>query len=247
MIKLYDIYKLLSEGISYDKGYKIDYDKDFVNDLIRFSDKLSFQKDTYDNTIMVGIPISQSENKNVLINDLKLGVGLSKDEQSFIIDRVVNNINDYIDINSFDYVISPKSSSSLVKNFLDILSSLNKKTIFIDNMFLKNDFKNIWLDIELAKKERPNKYVKSLIKRFDKLKSSDKEYFKLQPLNKYERRYVRDMLKVNPEHTNIIYDMMDKNILIVDDILTSGKTFDDIKNMLNVFNIKNVTFFSMFG
>lgn len=35
--------------------------------------------------------------------------------------------------------------------------------------------------------------------------------------------------------------------LIVDDILTSGKTFDDIKNMLNVFGIKNVTFFSMFG
>lgn len=247
MIKLYDIYKLVSEGISYHNGYKIDYDKDFVNDLISFSDKLSFQKDTYGNTIMVGIPISQSENRNVLINDLKLGVGLPKDEQSFIVDRVVNNINDYVDINSFDYVISPKSSSSLVKNFLNILSSFNKKTTFIDNMFLKNDFKNIWLDIELAKKERPNKYVKSLIKRFDKLKSSDKDHFKLQPLNKYERRYVRDMLKVNPEHTNIIYDMMDKNILIVDDILTSGKTFDDIKNMLNVFGIKNVTFFSMFG
>jgi len=247
MMKLYDLYKVLSEGISYEDSYKIDYEKDSVNDLIRFTDTITFQKDMYGNIIMVGIAVSQSENRNVLINDLKKGVGLSENEKSYIIDRVLNNLNEYINLNDFDYIISPKSSSKLINKFLYKIKNLNKKIILIDNMFLKNDFKNIWLDVELAKKEQPNKYVKSLIKRFDKLISSDEEHFKLQPLNKYERKYVRDLLKINPDHTNILYDMMDKKILVVDDILTSGKTFDEMKNILYVLDIKNITFFSMFG
>lgn len=248
-MKLYNIFKeCINEGIRYDnEGYSIDYEKDLVNDLIRFSDKISFKKDEYGNVVMIGIPVSKSEYKNKLLNNIKQGVNINPNDISLIIDKIISNLTEYINLDDYDYVISPKSSSPLTKNLIDKLSSLSNNPTFISDLFLKNDVENIWLDIETAEKELDPKHVKMLVKSFERSKQFEGQPMKLQRLGKYHRKYVMNMLKVNSEYNNILVDMLDKNILVIDDIITSGKTLNDIRVTLSNLSTGQITLFTMFG
>jgi pyrimidine operon attenuation protein/uracil phosphoribosyltransferase len=249
VMKLYDVFKkCVYEGIRYDsEEYKIDYEKDLVDDLIRFSDKISFKKDEYGNVVIIGIPIKKSEYKNKLLNDIKKGININPEDLSTIIDKIVTNLTEYVNLDDFDYVVSPKSSSLLTKSLIDKLSSLSNKPTFISDMFLKNDIDNIWLDIEAAEKELSNKFLKKLVKDFERSKGIEGQSMKLQPLTNFQRKYVRDMLKVNPKHNNILTDMLDKNILVIDDILTTGKTLNDIRDTLSKLSTGQIKLFTMFG
>jgi phosphoribosylpyrophosphate synthetase len=248
-MKLYNIFKeYITEGIRYDnEEYIIDYEKDLVDDIIRFSDNLSFKKDVYGNVVMIGIPVKKSENKNKLLNDIKKGVNIDTKDISIIIDKIISNLSDNVNLSDFDYVVSPKSSSLLTKSLIDRLSLMSNNTTFISDMFLKNDVDNIWLDIETAKKELEPKYIKMLVKSFDRSKQDEGQSMKLQRLGKYHRKYVRDMLIINSDYDNIVVDMLDKNVLVIDDILTTGKTLNDIRNILTNLSTGQITLFTMFG
>lgn len=248
-MKLYDVLKKnVREGIRYnDETYDVDFEKDLVGDIIRFGDRLSTKKDEYGNIVMIGVPVEKSEHKNKLLNDIKKTSNLNPSVMSFIIDKVVNNLTDYVDINNFDYIVSPKSSSPLIHSLINKLKTVSNKPIFITDMFLKNDIENIWLDIEEAKKELEPKHLKSLLKSFERAKKVDGQSMKLQRLGKYHRKYVKNMLIVNPQHNNILVDMLDKNILVVDDLITTGKTLNDIRVILSNLGSGEVTLFTMFG
>jgi hypothetical protein len=248
MIKLINIFKVIVEGIQIkDNQYVVDYDKDYSEDLIRFSDNINFTKNNDGDTVMIGFPIEKFNTKSKLVNDLKNMRNMDSNVISFIMSKIANNLNNQVDINSFDYVISPKSSSPLLKTFLDELKNKSDKPIYVNDMFLKNDVENIWLDLDTAKNELSNKYFNKLIKAFDKTKNVEGRPLKLQPLTKFQRKYIRDLLIVNPNHENMLTDMLFKKVLIVDDIITTGKTLNDIKTLLSKLNINGVTLFSMFG
>lgn len=248
MIKLINVLKVIVEGIHIkDDKYVVDYDKDYSEDLIKFSDHINFTKNNDGDTVMVGFPIEKSNTKSKLVNDLKNMRNIDSNVISFIMSKIADNLNSQVDINSFDYVISPKSSSPLLKTFLDELKNKSDKPIYVNDMFLKNDVENIWLDLDTAKNELSNKYFNKLIKAFDKTKNVEGRPLKLQPLTKFQRKYIRDLLIVNPNHENMLVDMLFKKVLIVDDIITTGKTLNDIKTLLSKLNINGVTLFSMFG
>jgi hypothetical protein len=248
MIKLINVLKVIVEGIQIkDNQYVVDYDKDYSEDLIRFSDNINFTKNNDGDTVMIGFPIEKFNTKSKLVNDLKNMRNMDSNVISFIMSKITNNLNNQVDINSFDYVISPKSSSPLLKSFLDELKNKSDKPIYVNDMFLKNDVENVWLDLDTAKNELSNKYFNKLIKAFDKTKNVEGRPLKLQPLTKYQRKYIRDLLIVNPNHENMLTDMLFKKVLIVDDIITTGKTLNDIKTLLSKLNINGVTLFSMFG
>lgn len=248
MIKLVNVLKKIVEGIHIKNDqYVVDYDEDYDEDLIKFSDHIKFTENDNGDTVMIGFPIERTNTKSKLVNDLKHMRNINPNVISFIISKIVNNLDKQVNINSFDYVISPKSSSPLLKTFLDELKSKSNKPIYVNDMFLKNDVENIWLDLDAAKNELSGKYLKKLIKDFEKTKNVEGRALKLQPLTKFQRKYIRDLLIINPKHENMLVDMLDRKVLIVDDIITTGKTLNDIKTLLSEFNINGVTLFSMFG
>lgn len=249
MIKLYKIYKELTEGIklSDNNKYEVDYTKDTVNDLIRLSDELSYRKNDYGDIVMIGIPVQKSENKSRLINDLKKGTNITPDVISTVTDRIISNLTNRVDINDFDYIVAPKSSSNLTKEFIDKLKTIATTPTFISDLFLKNDVDKIWVDINTASKELSNKYLRKLIKDFERSKGLGGQPIKLQPMTNFQRKYVKDMLKINPEYDNVLVDMLDKKILVIDDVLTSGKTLNDIKLILSSLNTNEIISFVMFG
>jgi predicted amidophosphoribosyltransferase len=92
-----------------------------------------------------------------------------------------------------------------------------------------------------------NKYLRKLIKDFERSKGLGGQPIKLQPMTNFQRKYVKDMLKINPEYDNVLVDMLDKKILVIDDVLTSGKTLNDIKLILSSLNTNEIISFVMFG
>jgi hypothetical protein len=248
MIKLCEIYELNELGINYlDDTSFIDYEKDQVDDLIRFTDKLSFRKNMYGDVVMVGIPVSPFGNRNKLINALKSNEGLVK-EKIYLGELIYKNLKEHINIDDYDYIISPKSSSKLTKMFMFYLKVHHRGPKFIDDMFVKNDIENIKLDIEQAIADGKNsKFIKGLVKRFDMSKNINNQSMKLQPLNNYERKYIKNMLVVNPDYTNLIPDMIGKKVLVIDDVLTSGKTINDITGLLKSLGVEDISLFCMFG
>jgi hypothetical protein len=249
MIKLCEIYELNELGINYlDDTSFIDYEKDEVDDLIRFTDKLSFRKDMYGNVVMVGIPVNHFDNRSKLINALKSNEGLVK-EKIYLGELIYKNLKEHINIDDYDFIISPKSSSNLIKAFMFYLKvNHNTHPKYINDMFIKNDIENIKLDIEQAIADGKNsKFIKGLVKRFDMSKNLNNQSMKLQPLNNYERKYIKNMLVVNPEYNSIISEMIGKKVLVIDDILTSGKTINDMTNILKSLGVEDITLFCMFG
>lgn len=249
MIKLYYIFKQITEGIkiSDDDKYEVDYTKDSTDDLINLRDNPSYVKNEYGDVVIIGIPIQKNKNKSRIVNDIKKRVNIPDDVISKLTDKVITNLIGSVDLNEFDYIISPKSSSDLTKEFINKLKTVTTKPKYISDFFLKNDSDKIWLDINTASNELSNKYLKKLIKNFDKAKEISNQPIKLQPLTNFQRKYVKDMLKINLEYNNILVDMLDKKILVIDDILTSGKTLNDIKTILSTPNTNEVTLFTMFG
>lgn len=248
MIKLINVLSKIVEGIHIkDNQYVVDYDKDYSEDLIKFSDKITFKKNEDGDMVIIGIPVEKYNTKSKLINDLKNLRNIDPNVVSFILSKIVDNLDNQVNISSFDYIISPKSSSPLLKTFLDELKSKTDKPIYVSDMFLKNDVDNIWLDLDKAKDELSNKYYKKLIKDFEKIKNVEGRALKLQPLTKFQRKYIKDLLIVNSDYENMLVDMLDKKVLVVDDIFTTGKTLNDIKTILSKLNINGVTLFGMFG
>ena len=249
MLKLYKLFKQITEGVKItDSGdYEFNYDADLSDDLIKFSDTLSYKKNEYGDIVIIGIPILKDVKKSKIVNDLKKGMNIPQELVSKITDKIIINITDGIDINNFDYIITPKSSSDLTKEFIEKLKLVAPKPNYVSDLFLKNDTDKIWLDLDKAKSELSNKFFKKLIKDFEKLKNNSNQPLKLQPLTNFQRKYVRDLLKLNPEYDNLIVDMLNKKVFVVDDIVTSGKTLNDIKLMLSSLNTNTVVLFAMFG
>lgn len=248
MIKLINVLKGIVEGIHIkDDQYVVDFNNDHSEDLIKFFDTTTFNKNLDGDTVIIGIPIEKFNTKSKLVNDLKNLRNIDPNVVSFIMSKILDNLDNQLDISSFDYIISPKSSSPLLKTFLDKLKSVTDKPVYVSDMFLKNDINNIWLDLDKAKNELNNKFYKKLIKDFEKIKNVEGRAMKLQPLTKFQRKYIKDLLIFNSDHENMLVDMLDKKVLVIDDIFTTGKTLNDIQNILNNLNVHGVTLFAMFG
>lgn len=248
MIKLCEVFELNELGITYlDDTYFVDYEKDQVDDLIKFTDKLSVRKDMYGDVVMIGIPISPFGSRSKLINDLKSNDGLVK-EKRYLGELIYKNLKKYVNIDDYDYIISPKSSSNLIKSFMFYLKVYHREPKFINDMFVKNDIDKIKLDIEQAIADGKNsKFIKGLVKNFDLSKNTNGQSMKLQRFYNNERKYIKNMLVVNPDYSNVIPDMIGKKVLVIDDILTSGKTINDIIGILKGLGVDDISLFCMFG
>jgi uracil phosphoribosyltransferase len=240
---------LFNEGIQKkDDDYIIDKD-DYVDDIISFSNKLSYVKGGDDDLVMVGLPLS-SEEKSKFLFDLKTNK-INKKIVNELFDKIIDNLSNDIDISSFDYVLTPKSTSFILSLFLKKLKTKHPNITTINDMFVKNSFDKIIIDVDRMKADnRPSKYIKKLFKRFNKVKENIETYrsknFKIRPFNKYERKYLKNFIKLNEKHFGELENMVDKKILIIDDVFTTGTTLNEMKLLLKDIISDKIFLFSLF-
>ena len=243
---------VLSEGIKkVDGQYEFNPNGDNFDDIIKFNDGISsITNNIYGDNVLVGIAFnSEGDHKNKLqfIKDLKFGDNITEEQVNYILDTVVKNLDEQIGLSKFDFIVSPQSSSKLNSKLMYRVGEQTNGEV-ISNFFVKNEVENIWMDIEKAKLDgKNNKFLKRLPKRFEMAKSVDNQSIKLQPLNRYERMYLRDFLRVNDEHKVISSMMGGAKVLLVDDIFSSGKTTNDMSGLLKSIGVDDVTIFTLFS
>jgi hypothetical protein len=237
------------EGISIDNGmYSIDRSHDKSDDIIKLGDGISSNIDTmYNNKVLSGLVFNDKTDKRKFINDLKWGDKIPSNIIDYVINLAVINLNKQINLSSYDFIIAPKSSSDINIKLLEELERITNAEV-ISDFFVKNEVNKIWLDLEQAKEEgSSNKFIKKLVKRFEFSKGIEGQSVKLQPLNRFERKYLKDFLIVNNRYHNVISDMVDSKVLVVDDMFSTGRTIEEMSRILGGLGIGELTLFTLFS
>lgn len=174
-----------------------------------------------------------------LLKDIKNADFKTEETKKFLIrsaiyaNRVIKNFD-------IDIIVMPKSSSPLVKNFIKELQKRIFIPVYYDSFKKTSNFSNIKID-----RDNP--------------KISDKIIKKLEPIL---RRAIKEgklsLTKILPQNRKFLLNLFDvvdkkmlkkiegKNVLIADDILTSGTTISNIANILTLHGAQKITGLTIF-
>ena len=129
-----------------------------------------------------------------------------------------------------DTIILMESSSKIL---IDLSMRLNKylpkyyDTFTYDKGIFKNpDFSKIFIDI--GDKDLDEKTLKDLKRTIDKLERE--QYFSIKSFFARNRKFIKNWLKVEDK---ILSKIVDKNVAVIDDIVTSGSTIKEASWLLN--------------
>lgn len=143
----------------------------------------------------------------------------NSENAKFIESAIVPKSIDVIKDNRIDIIVAPQSSSKLLQHYCETLS---KKTgcRFIDNVFAKSNPSEITIDSGDTKLDL--KTLKSLTAIIEK--SEQLGYFELKKVPLQFRKFFYGYIKLIGD--NQIF--RDKNVLVVDDVLSSGSTISEL-------------------
>ena len=138
--------------------------------------------------------------------------------------------------NYFDCILYPKSSSSLNEMMIESLHKIDDSIPAYP--ISKADCSKIQFDWKSFENkfngddESYNKSVKSLEKMMQRINKSDKFSMQKQVLPRY-RKFVRNFLEIGDLEYALDDIVNSETILVLDDIVTSGSTTNEIINMLD--------------
>jgi hypothetical protein len=150
-----------------------------------------------------------------------------------------------------DVIIYPKSSSPLVKLFVDQLSTLAPNAKVLSDAFIKKA-----LDAEdvepLINKNHPQweKFAKSSPKAVHELEMSLKRQIKngeleLKKLYKPHLKFIKNFIELKDAYT-VLDTVLDKHVLVIDDILSSGSTMNEMVRQLVDLEPSKITGLTLF-
>lgn len=124
--------------------------------------------------------------------------------------------------NKIDFIIAPKSSSSLVD---DVLKSVQSKTgvKVLSHGFEKADISKITIDYKHPKiTDKISKRLESNIR-----KAKKDGLFEMKTILPNFRKFIKNYLKLVP-NDSLRKNIEGKNVMIFDDIVTSGTTIEEM-------------------
>ena len=144
--------------------------------------------------------------------------------------KVVNRVNP-------DVIIYPKSSSEFLKAFVDEIKASSQSAVVLSDQFVKKT-----LDAEnvepLINTDHPDwsKFERDHPKEVEKLKKSLKNLIKggeleLKKFYKPYLKFIKNFVELKDAY-DVLETVMEKNVLVVDDILSSGTTMAEMIRQL---------------
>lgn len=231
------LHRFVSEGIKQrdDGEYEFNWDEDEEDDIIYLNVE-AYHCDRKQNPIhYYGYSFNwrnpeTRRAKNKLISFLKHNI--YKEDVTRMLDNTVDRLIDHLDMERYDYIVVVPSSSqineymssSIINYYSNIrvipLEKINAENIKIDWDAIRSG----------AKSEDEFKKIKNDVASYIRNNQGKPAIIKILP--KWCRQYVKPIIKIGRGINN---DEISKarHILIVDDILTSGKTIGDAMRLLN--------------
>lgn len=248
------------EGINkQDNKFIFDYNKDDENSIINLLDVEIYKSSINANVYYFGYTFKDNINSKIrteFINYIK-GYGnniIDESELIKFIDRPLASLNKEINLSTIDVIVYPESKLNKLNNVIvkSITNFMPHGKDYASYKVIKNipsqiefDYKSFEVDCngkDSQKYKDSIDYIKAMI---DKTNSLD--YFSIaKNIKSKYRKYIMNYLK--PE-TDIAEETINaKNILIVDDINTSGSTLREVLRILNEINSNcNIYIYTLIG
>lgn len=258
--KLTESFQKLNEHITLDTKQKtatIDYTKNISGISTKMGkDKYftpfqtsgkMFGKDViisgYSSKLLNGEQIQPKELRVIIYNLIKGKAGeytLSNEEIDYFVKRTIIYLNRYFNKNnlSFDIILLPKSSSNLNRKMAE---EFRKRFPYEVQLYSDEITKSSPKDLQIVGNP-PEEIEKALQKIINKWNIDGK--FEIKKLPPSWRQFISNLSKIDDK---VFKKVDEKNVLIIDDVLTSGTTIADIikqlRNKSNPNIIYGVTLF----
>ena len=259
------IRKLLNDGISIQDGNIIlDTDRDTENDIMNYVYPDIYESNFANNCYYFGYRFNDNTNKHdrtTILHWLKNidGNGIDNKSLQRFIDKPLLHLNKCINLMNIDGIIYPRSNrSNLTKSIIielgkltghdtdrcsyELVKQLPKDVSFDWKLF------NVEYDGEMG--DNQYKQIYDYIENTLMPKIHDLTYFSIAENVKYKyRKYIKDYLRFeDTDAKDVITAIQNGQILIVDDINTSGSTLTEILRIIRKINNKcEIYIFTLIG
>lgn len=139
-----------------------------------------------------------------------------------------------------DIIVSPVSSSSLTKEFAKQIQQRTNYDFYLDSFRKTADMSRISID-----RDDP-RITDSIINSMEKIiaKAREKGFISVKQFAPQHRKFITNLFEIIDEQ---LYNKVnEKNVVIIDDIMTSGTTVKQIYDQLKMHGANNIITLTMF-
>lgn len=266
----YDNKTSLIEGVRYNKEndmFIFNFSDDDVNNIIKLRN-VGYESTIYNHLYYFGYEFDsniESSLRSRFIKSIKFpDNSISNDDKTVFIKNAIISLDSFINLMNYDILVFPQSMSELTRDLIKYLSKINRPK-FVSIELIKELPYNIEFDYDMFSNEILNsktangkpRYTEAQKKQvlsniesmMDNIHKSD--YFSIArniKKSKY-RPYISNFYKFKNKDDEELYKQLNNgNVLIVDDIVTSGSTILLLLKTLRIINnSNNITIFSLLG
>lgn len=260
----------INMGVTFDeteKKFVFDFEHDGINDIVSLTGN-GYQVEAFGKCFYYGYEFSEqveSSIRTAFIKYVKFTDALQDTPNlTNFIKKAIDNLHKKINLYNFDIVVMPQSSSKVNQYMLRYIyrfaqPSLYKMTLvkalpsnisFDMNAYEKQYLDDVFEDgrprYSPAAKEQAKSSINAMLEMIHK-----KDYFTIAKdvkKSKY-RPYIMNFLRFGSEEERELCTMIrQQNVLVVDDVTTSGSTLNEVLRTLRILNEDNeITIFSLIG
>ena len=257
-------------GITFDKEkllFVFDFEYDGADDIVSLTGS-GYQVEAFGKCFYYGYEFSDSVDGSVrssFIKYVKFSESIQKDSNlTQFIQKAVNDLNRRVNLYDYDLVVMPESSSKVNQYMLryiyrfaqpslhrmELVKSLPEHISFdmaaYEEQYLNDVLENGRPRYTEAQKEEVRQNIRKMMDLIHQ-----KDYFTIaKDVKKSKfRPYIMNFLRFrNEEDRMLCASIRKQNILVVDDVTTSGSTLNEMLRALRVLNEDNeITIFSLLG
>lgn len=194
-----------------------------------------------------------SEETTKILNSLKGNGPYTYDDRQikYLLEGVVGACKKLMSDLNPDVILYPKSSSPLLKRFVDLLHKTHPKVKFADEAFIKKILKAE--DEEgLLNTDHPDwkKFAEKYPDTVIELKKSIKRLIKggtleLKNFYKQHAKFLKNFIEMK-DASNTLDQVIGKRVLVVDDVLSSGSTMLEMFRQLREFEPESISGLTIF-
>lgn len=246
---------------------EIDFEHDGVNDIVSLTDH-GYQVEAFGKCFYYGYEFSDQVEgavRSAFIKYVKFTQNLqSNTDLTQFIKKAVDNLSHQINLYDYDLVVMPESSSRVNQYMLryiyrfaqpmlqemELIKALPSSISFDMNAYEKQYLNDVLENGRPRYTEAQKEEVRKTIERMLDL-IHQKDYFTIAKDVKKSRfrPYMTNFLQfATPEDEQLCASIRQQNILVVDNVTTSGSTLNEILRTLRILNEDNtITIFSLIG
>lgn len=257
-------------GITFDKEQQLfvfDFEHDGADDIVSLTGS-GYQVEAFGKCFYYGYEFSDSVDGSVrssFIKYVKFSESIQKDNNlTQFIQKAVNDLNRRVNLYNYDLVVMPESSSKVNQYMLRYIYRFAQPSLHRMEL-VKSLPEHISFDMAAYEEQYLNDVLENGRPRYTEVQKEEvrqnirkmmdlihqKDYFTIaKDVKKSKfRPYIMNFLRFrNEEDKMLCASIRKQNILVVDDVTTSGSTLNEMLRALRVLNEDNdITVFSLLG